>query len=62
MLYFINQYLANSTDRGKWETLNVLLAKNVRHICDKWKTSKADLLKNCKSKKLSVFSENEIKK
>ncbi len=38
-----------------------ILAKNVRHICDKWKISKADLWKNCKSKKLSVFSENEIR-
>ncbi len=38
-----------------------ILAKNVRHICDKWKISKADIWKNCKSKKLSVFSENEIR-
>ncbi len=38
-----------------------ILAKNVRHICDKWKFSKADLWKNCKSKKLPVFGENEIK-
>ncbi len=37
-----------------------ILAKNVRHSCDKWKISKADLWKNCKSKKLSVFSEDEI--
>ncbi len=37
-----------------------ILAKNVRHICDKWKISKADIWKNCKSKKLSVFSQNEI--
>ncbi len=29
-----------------------ILAKNVRHICDKWKISKADI---------SVFSENEIR-
>ncbi len=39
-----------------------ILVKNVRHICDKWKISKADLWKNCKLKKLSVFSENEIRK
>ncbi len=39
-----------------------ILAKNVMHICDKWKISKADQWKNCKSKKLSVFSENEIRK
>ncbi len=38
-----------------------ILAKNVRHICDKWKISKADLWKNCKSKKISLFSENEIR-
>ncbi len=38
-----------------------ILAKNVRHICDKWKILKADRWKNCKSKKLSVFSENEIR-
>ncbi len=38
-----------------------VLAKNIRHICDKWKIAKADLWKNCKSKKLSVFSENEIR-
>ncbi len=38
-----------------------ILAKNVRHICDKWKISKAGTWKNCKSKKLSVFSENEIR-
>ncbi len=38
-----------------------ILAKNVRHICDKWKISKPDLWKNCKSKKLSVFSENKIR-
>ncbi len=38
-----------------------ILAKNVRHICDKWKISKADIWKNYKSKKLSVFSENEIR-
>ncbi len=39
-----------------------ILARNVRHICDKWKVSKADLWKNCKSKKLLVFNENEIGK
>ncbi len=39
-----------------------ILAKNVRHICDKWKISKADLWKDYKSMKLSVFSENEIRK
>ncbi len=38
-----------------------ILAKNVRHIWDKWNISKADLWKNCKSKKFSVFSENEIR-
>ncbi len=38
-----------------------ILAKIVRTICDKWKISKSDLWKNCKSKKLSVFSENEIR-
>ncbi len=39
-----------------------ILAKNVRHICDKWKISKADLWNNCKSNKLSAFNENEIRK
>ncbi len=38
-----------------------ILAKNVMHICDKWKISKAELWKNCKSTKLSVFSENKIR-
>ncbi len=38
-----------------------ILAKNIRHICDKWKILKADTWKNCKTKKLSVFSENEIR-
>ncbi len=36
--------------------------KALRHICDKWTISKADLWKNGKSKKLSVFIENEIRK
>ncbi len=38
-----------------------ILAKNVRHICDKCKILKADLWNNCNLKKLSVFSENEIR-